>query len=166
LVGSFVEQAHPSSGLRNHAPLYLDARRSQRSEGEEYRGMEKYCQYSPTLADRLYSFQSPFFYSQDRLTFLGQSLLGLALFQSSLFCTVWDNKYCWICPSTALRTPIAISVNASSVFDQLVTALPSLGKALSLPNGASFQSHARRMMGITCASPASCLSIALSISIL
>src|SRR5207302_7322065 len=67
---------------------------------------------------------------------------------------------------TALRIPLATFKKASSRFDQRVTALPSEGRALSLPNRALFQSDGRRRIGIIRASPLSCRSIAHFISML
>ncbi len=48
---------------------------------------------------------------------------------------------------TASRTFTATSVKASSSLGQRVTAFPSLGAASSLPSGAEYQSHGRRITG-------------------
>src|SRR5690348_690419 len=68
--------------------------------------------------------------------------------------------------SMILRSPLAMSVKAWSRFDHAVTAFPPVGRACSLPKGAVSQSHGRKIIGRTRASPATCLSIALCISIL
>lgn len=67
--------------------------------------------------------------------------------------------------ATALRIDFAMSANASSWLAQDVTGRPSVGTAFSLPNGALRQSHARRMTGVTRASPALCRSKARVISV-
>jgi hypothetical protein len=61
---------------------------------------------------------------------------------------------------SALLIALVTSRNASSTSGHFVIGLPSLGAASRRPNGASCQSHGRRMTGMTLHSPASCRSSA------
>ena len=65
---------------------------------------------------------------------------------------------------SAPRIIFTTSRNASSRSGHDRTGLPSRGAARRLPNGIGCQSQARRITGITCASPAACLSSARAIS--
>src|SRR5260370_18705840 len=56
---------------------------------------------------------------------------------------------CFVRSSMASRMPWTISSKASSCEGHLVTALPSVGRSLSLPKGAPCQSVGRRIMGRT-----------------